>query len=140
MGAALSALPQVMGFPVEVLAFAAAPALFFAAIHTLTTRLLASWATWFAAVPFAAAASLVLFVLSDDDYRGGGISRWDAYTSPGGGLATLFWVTLAVLALGGLLLAYSSRRDRGLFAFTAIVVGIATRLLVIPTVLGFSLN
>ena len=91
-------------------------------------------------MPLATAALLVAYVLSEDDYRGGGISRWDAYASPGGGLATLFWVTLAVLTVGGLLLVYAARRDRGLFAFTAIVLGIAMLLLVIPTTLGFSLN
>jgi hypothetical protein len=119
------------------LAFAAA--LFLAAVYALTGEL-ARPAIAFAALPLLTALPLVGYVLSKDSYRGGGISRWDAYTEPGGGLIAMFWASLAVLVLGGLLLAWSARRDRGLFAFTAIVLGAALLLLVIPTTIGFSVN
>jgi hypothetical protein len=115
-------------------------ALFLAAAYALFTPVLARRAIAFAAPPLVSALLLVWYVLSEDDYRGNGISGWDANTSPGGGLATLFWVTLAVLIVSGVVLAWSSQRDRGLFAFTAIVTGIALLLLAIPTTFGFSLN
>jgi hypothetical protein len=126
-------------FPLVVLELAFAAALFLAAVYALTGEL-ARAAIAFAALPLATALLLAGYVLSEDDYRGGGNSRWDAYTSPGGGLAVMFWASLAVLVLGGVLLAWSSRRDRGLFAFSAIVTGIASLVLVIPTTIGFSLN
>jgi hypothetical protein len=123
-----------------VLDLAFAAALFLAAAYGLFTPALDRWAIGFAVLPFVSALLLVWYVLSEDDYRGGGISRWDAYTKPGGGLVVMFWASLAVLIGGGLLLAWSSRRDRRLFAFTSIVLGIALLLLVIPTTIGFALN
>ena len=36
------------------------------------------------ALPFANVALLLIFVFSEDSYRRNGISRWDAYRSPGG--------------------------------------------------------
>jgi hypothetical protein len=123
-----------------VLDLAFAAALFLAAAYGLLTPALDRRAVGFAVLPFVSALLLGLYVLSEDDYRGGGISRWDAYTSPVGGLVVMFWASLAVLILGGLLLAWSARRDRGLFAFTSIVLGIVLVLLVIPTTIGFSLN
>ncbi len=135
----LAALPQVWPFPLVVTDLAFAAALLLAAVYALTGEL-ARFAIAFAALPLVAALLLVGYVLSEDSYRGGGISRWDAYAKPGGGLVVMFWGSLAVLTLGGLVLAWSSRRERRLFALTSIVLAGALALLVIPTTIGFSLN
>jgi hypothetical protein len=140
MQSSLAALPQVWPFPIILFDLAAAGALFAVAVYVLAARSLGPRLIAFAAPPLVAAGLLVLYVLSEDSYRGGGISRWDAYAKPGGALVVMFWASLAVLILGGLLLAWSSRRDRSLFVFTAIATGSALLLLVVPTILGFSLN
>ena len=131
---------MAIALPLILLDLAAAAALVLAAEYALKTRELARPAAAFAAAPLACAALLGVYVLSEDDYRGSGISRWDAYTSPGGALAAMTYASVTILSLGGLLLAYSARRDRRLFAYTAIVLALALLLLVIPTTIGFSNN
>lgn len=94
-----------------------------------------------AALPLLDAALLVAFVFGEDSYRGNGISRWDAYRSPGGALGPMFVLSVAVLALSAGLLAYSGLRElRGLFRTTAAIAGLVALLLVIPTIIGFSAN
>ena len=87
------------------------------------------------------AGVLIAFVFSEDTYRGGGISRWDAYRSPGGALGWMFVATVALLVSIAAALAYADvRRSRRLFrAVTLTGIGCAL-LLVVPTIIGFSTN
>lgn len=64
------------------------------------------------AVPLAYLALLFAYVFGEDSYRGNGISRWDAYRSPGGALEPMFWATVAlmVVAAGSMLLAIVQHR------------------------------
>ena len=41
---------------------------------------------------------LTAYVFGEDSYRGNGISRWDAYRSPGGALGPMFVLSVALLA------------------------------------------
>ena len=93
------------------------------------------------AVPLAYVALLFAYVLGEDSYRGNGISRWDAYRSPGGALEPMFWATVAlmVLAVGSMVLAIAQRRGRLLRA-SAIGATAVALLLGVPTLMGFSLN
>jgi hypothetical protein len=92
-------------------------------------------------LPLADAVLLVAFVFGEDTYRDNGISRWEAYRSPGGALGPFFVVTLALLAVSGALLAYSGLRARGqLFASTALVSGTLALFFATGTIIGFSAN
>ena len=94
-----------------------------------------------AALPLADAVLLVAFVFGEDTYRDNGISRWDAYRSPGGALGPFFAVTLVLLAVSGALLAYFALRARShLFASTALVSGTLALFFVTGMVIGFSAN
>jgi hypothetical protein len=87
------------------------------------------------------AGVLVAFVFGEDTYRDHGISRWDAYRSPGGALGVLFIASVAGLLLVAAVLAYAEvRRSPRLFR-AGTLSGIACALfLVVPTVIGFSTN
>jgi hypothetical protein len=90
---------------------------------------------------FSGPRPLAIFVFGEDRYQSSGISRWDAYRSPGGALGTLFVVTMVVLVGCGVLLGYSALRGRPrLYAAMSVVAGLAAVFLVIPTVIGFSNN
>jgi hypothetical protein len=93
------------------------------------------------AVPIAYVALLFAYVFGEDSYRGNGISRWDAYRSPGGALEPMFWATVAlmVLAAGSMLLAIVQHRGRLMRASTLGATAVAL-FLGIPTLMGFSLN
>jgi hypothetical protein len=93
------------------------------------------------AVSLVYVALLFAYVFGEDSYRGNGISRWDAYRSPGGVLEPMFWATVAlmVLAVGSTLLAIVQGRAR-LMRTSAIVAAAVAVLLGIPTIMGFSLN
>jgi hypothetical protein len=94
-----------------------------------------------AALPLLDAVVLVAFVFGEDSYRGNGISRWDAYRSPGGALGPMFIASVALLALSAGLIAYSALRGRrSLFRATAAAGGLVALLLVIPTIVGFTAN
>jgi hypothetical protein len=90
-----------------------------------------------AAVPLALGAFFVVWVFSEDTYRRNGISRWDAYRSPGGALTGLFVVSVAVLAVACVALAVLRGRA---YRLAATVAALAVLFVVVPTVLGFSLN
>ena len=95
----------------------------------------------FAIVPLLCAAVLAAYVFGEDSYRGNGISRWDAYRSPGGGLGDLFVVTIVVLVGCNAALGYASLRDRRcLFAAWAGVTAFGAMSLVFATIVGFSSN
>jgi hypothetical protein len=95
----------------------------------------------FALLPLVDAVLLASFVFGEDSYRDNGISRWNAYRSPGGALGPMFVASLALLIVCAALLVYSVRRDRGeLFASTACLSGTASFFLVSATIIGFSAN
>jgi cell division protein FtsW (lipid II flippase) len=123
-------------FPVFVASLAAALALGAAAF--LRPR---RWSAAVALVPVALATLLVVFVAMEDTYRENGMSRWQAYRSPDGALGPLFAASLALLAgcalaLAGTGLAHRSRAYR----LTALLGALAILLVVLPTVVGFSVN
>jgi hypothetical protein len=82
-----------------------------------------------------------VFVFGEDSYRRNGISRWDAYRSPGGVLEPLFFATVAsmTVAAGLMILAVVQRRRR-LLRGSTLVAGLVALLLGVPTVIGFSAN
>jgi hypothetical protein len=92
-------------------------------------------------LPLVSVVLLVVFVFGEDSYRGNGISRWDAYRSPGGALEPMFFATVALmtLAAGSIVLAVVRRQDRMMRA-AALGAAAAALLLGIPTVIGFSGN
>jgi hypothetical protein len=94
-----------------------------------------------AALPLVAGALLAVYVFGEDDYRGGGISRWDAYRSPGGALGTMFVASIVAMLGAAALLAYAARRGRlGLFRAIALATAAVAILLLIPTTVGFTAN
>lgn len=94
-----------------------------------------------AALPLLNAALLAVFVFGEDDYRDNGTSRWEAYRSPGGALGPMFLASVTLLVGAAVLLAYSGLSEhRRLFRATLLVVGLTGLFLVIPTIMGFSVN
>lgn len=80
-------------------------------------------------------------MFGEDSYRGNGISRWDAYRSPGGALGTMFVLSVGLMVVSAALLAYAGLRGRNrLLRVTAFAAGITALLLLTPTSIGFSLN
>ena len=101
----------------------------------------ASRALPLAAAPIALAVLLAAYVFGEDSYRGNGISRWDAYRSPGGELGELFVVTVAALALAAALIVVGWRRRSAVLVRGGLVWGaLVSAALVIPTVIGFTAN
>jgi hypothetical protein len=94
-----------------------------------------------AALPLLAAAVLSVYVFSEDSYRRSGISRWDAYRSPGGALGSMFVLSVALMAACAASLAYAGVRLRErVFRIAAISGGLSSLLLLTPTIIGFSSN
>jgi hypothetical protein len=92
-------------------------------------------------LPLVNAALLSAYVLGEDDYRDNGISRWDAYRSPGGALGPIFVVSVGLMVVCGLLLGYALLRPQArVVRPTAFVGGLAALFLVTPTIMGFTLN
>jgi hypothetical protein len=93
------------------------------------------------ALPLASLALLLAFVFGEDSYRRNGISRWDAYRSPGGALEPMFFATVALmtLAAGSMIVAVVQHRRR-LMRASAWGAAAVALLLGIPTVIGFSGN
>ena len=136
----LFALPQTPGFLLFVLYLLGPVALFGAGVYVLTVPTLGRRYLGFAILPLLFAAFLAAYVFGEDSYRGGGISRWDAYRSPGGELGELFVVTIAVLIGCSAALGYASLRDRRwMFAAWAFVTVLAVPL-AYATFIGFSSN
>jgi hypothetical protein len=97
--------------------------------------------TLLSALPLLDAALLAAYVFGEDTYRSGGISRWEAYRSPGGALGSMFIGSIAALALCAALLLYSSIGERSrLFRWSALAGGACTLLLITPTIIGFGTN
>ena len=98
------------------------------------------WAA-LAALPLITALLLILYVFGEDSYRGNGISRWDAYRSPGGALGPMFVLSLALLCACAGLLLYAGLRGRArLLRASALAGGLVSATLVTATILGFTLN
>jgi len=94
-----------------------------------------------AALPLLTAGVLIAYVFGEDSYRGNGISRWDAYRSPGGALGPMFVLSVGLMVVSAALLAYAGLRGRNrLLRVTAFAAGITALLLVTPTSFGFGLN
>ena len=93
------------------------------------------------ALPIVSVVLLLVLVFGEDSYRGNGISRWNAYRSPGGALEPMFFATVALmtLAAGSMILAVVQRRYRLMRASVLGAAAVAL-LLGIPTVIGFSGN
>ena len=94
-----------------------------------------------AALPLLSAVLLTVYVFGEDSYRRNGISRWEAYRSPGGALGPMFVLSVALMLGCAALLFYSGLRGRDrLLRATAFVGGLASLVLLTATTLGFSLN
>jgi hypothetical protein len=104
-------------------------------------RVLSRQSVALAALPLLTAALLTLYVFGEDSYRRNGISRWDAYRSPGGALGPMFVLSVALMVVCAALLFYAGLRGRDLLLrVTAFVGGLASLVLVTATIVGFSSN
>jgi hypothetical protein len=105
-------------------------------LHVLARRSAA-----LAALPLVTAVLLIVYVFGEDSYRGNGISRWNAYRSPGGALGPMFVASIALMVVCAALLVYAGLRGRGrLLRLTAFVGGLASLVLVTAAVIGFTSN
>jgi hypothetical protein len=105
-------------------------------VHFLSRRSVA-----LAALPLLSAVLLTVYVFGEDSYRRNGISRWEAYRSPGGALGPMFVLSVALMVGCAALLFYSGLRGRDhLLRATAFVGGLTSLVLLTATTLGFSLN
>jgi hypothetical protein len=94
-----------------------------------------------AALPLLTAILLTVYVFGEDSYRGNGISRWEAYASPAGALASMFVLSVALMAACAALLLYSGLQGReNVLRLTALAGGLTCLVLLTATILGFSLN
>jgi uncharacterized membrane protein YdcZ (DUF606 family) len=104
-------------------------------------RLLSRRYVILAALPLLTAALLTAYVFGEDSYRGNGISRWDAYRSPGGALGPMFVLSILLLAACAGVLLFAAVRKRARLLRAAALGGAVTSLaLVMPTIFGFTLN
>ena len=91
--------------------------------------------------PAVDAALLAAWVFGEDTYRDNGISRWDAYRSPGGALAAMFAASIVLLVTSSVLLATLGRGGaRRPFRWVALLAALGVVLLVTPTIIGFGTN
>ena len=105
------------------------------------TRRCSRWWAVLALLPLLAAALLAAYVFGEDSYRGNGISRWDAYRSPGGALGPMFVLSLGLMTLSAALLAFAGLRGHAaLLRLTSFGAGATALFLLNATALGFSLN
>jgi hypothetical protein len=89
----------------------------------------------YAALLGASAIALTLYVASEDDYRRGGISRWDAYDAHA--------VTVAAIAVGlaaAVALVGAATRRRARLAITGFLMSSAAFVLYFAAFLANSLN
>jgi hypothetical protein len=94
-----------------------------------------------AALPLVNAALLAVFVFGEDSYRGNGISRWDAYRSPGGALGSMFVLSVASMLVCAAALAYAGRGGKEHLARRAALAGgLVAETLVTATIVGFTAN
>ena len=92
-------------------------------------------------LPLADLVFLVDYVFSEDSYRGGGISRWDAYTTGSTASASLFVISAVVLVAGSALIAAAVfKRQTRRIRVATIATGLACIFLVTATVIAFAVN
>ena len=121
--------------------FSVAAALLAVATSHRLVRLLSHHSLALAALPLLTAVLVTVYVLGEDSYRGNGISRWDAYRSPGGALGSMFVLSVALMAVCAALLFYAGLRGRDrLLRVTAFAGGLASLGLLTATVIGFTVN
>jgi hypothetical protein len=94
-----------------------------------------------AVMPLLIATLLSVYVFGEDSYRGTGVSRWNAYRSPGGALGPMFVLSVALLVLCTAALAYAclGGKER-LFGIAALGGGLTSLILVTATIIGFTAN
>ena len=130
--------------PVELVLlanFVVAAALLTVAVGQGLLRRLSRGSAALAALPLLNAALLTAYVFGEDSYRGNGISRWQAYRSPGGALGPMFVLSVVLMVACAVLLLYAGLRGRDrLFRVAAAAGGLTALGLVTATILGFSLN
>jgi hypothetical protein len=83
---------------VLIASFIVALVLFAFAARESLVRWLSGRSVILAALPLLNAVLLTLYVFGEDSYRGNGISRWDAYRSPGGALGPMYVLSVALMA------------------------------------------
>jgi hypothetical protein len=94
-----------------------------------------------AALPILPAVLVIAYVFGEDSYRGNGISRWDAYRSPGGALGPMFVLSVALIAVCGALLLYAGIWGTNrLLRVTAFAGGLTSLVLLTATTIAFSVN
>jgi hypothetical protein len=126
---------------VVLLSAIAAGALLLAAAASRPVRAFGRFAAALAGLPLALAGLVTAYVFGEDSYRGNGISRWEAYRSPGGALGPMYVASVALLVACACALVSAAllRRERPL-RMTAIVTALGALFLVAPTVVGFGTN
>ena len=134
----MGAVPSGLFLLVNLLV--AAALLLVAASHRLARAL--SWgAAALAALPVLNACLLIAYVFGEDSYRGNGISRWEAYRSPGGALGPMFVLSVVLMSACAGLLVYAALRRKGrLVRPTALAGGLTALFLLTATLIGFTAN
>jgi hypothetical protein len=121
--------------------FLVAGALLTVAASDRLVRLLSRTSAALAGLPLLTMVLVTAYVFGEDSYRGNGISRWDAYRSPGGALGPTFVLSVVLMAGCAALLVYAGLRGRDrLLRVTALAGGLTSLVLVTATILGFTLN
>jgi hypothetical protein len=94
-----------------------------------------------AALPLLTATLLSIYVFGEDSYRDTGITRWNAYRSPGGALGPMFVLSVGLLVVCAAALAYAclGGKER-LFRVAAVAGGLTSLILVTATIIGFTAN
>ena len=116
-------------------------ALLVVAISDRLVRSLSRYSVALAALPLLTAILVTAYVFGEDSYRGNGISRWDAYRSPGGALGPMFVLSVALMVACAALLFYAGIRGRDrLLRVTAFAGALSSLVLVTATIVGFGLN
>ena len=84
---------------------------------------------------------LLDYVCGEHSYRGGAISRWDAYTTGSTASASLFVISAVVLVVGSALIAVAVfKRQTRRIRVATIATGLACIFLVTATVIAFAVN
>jgi hypothetical protein len=116
-------------------------ALAYPSLRRASRRSLSLAALPLAVPPTLLAAVLSAYVFGEDSYRGNGISRWEAYRSPGGALGPMFVLSVALMCACAVLIVCAGRRgDVRLLCGTALAGGLTSLVLVTATVIGFTAN
>jgi hypothetical protein len=128
-------------FPVLLVNSVIAILLVAVGIWKAAARSFGRWWIALAALPLLLAGLLSAYVFSDDTYRDNGVSRWDAYRSPGGALGPMYFLSIGLMAAAAGLIAYAGLTGRTtLLRVTACGAGLIAFILLGATIIGFNLN